>query len=91
MCKLISPYCNGGFLDKRAIDPMEGPYSEIQGELTMVEGLVMHGSRMVVPQALQMETLKKLHEGNLGSHDAVSEPERRCGGPVSHNRSLTSS
>ena len=42
------------------------PYWCFRDELTMLDGLIMKGSRVVVPAALQRETLKRLHEGHQG-------------------------
>jgi len=48
------------------IDPSVRAYWDIQGELTVGDGLLMRGQRIVVPKALQNETLKKLHDGHQG-------------------------
>ena len=93
VCKLLFQYCKNGWPDKRAIDSMEKPYWEIHRELTVVEGLVMRGSRKVVPQALQSrgKHSRNSTRATWGSHEAVFEPEQRCGGLVSHNKLQTSS
>ena len=67
ICKLILKYCQEGWpAHKSKIDSSVNPYWDTQGELTGVDRLLMHGQAMVVPKALQMETLRKLHEGHQG-------------------------
>ncbi len=38
----------------------------MRGELTLGDDLLLCGSRLVVPEALREETLKKLHQGHQG-------------------------
>lgn len=64
MCQLLFTYCNEGWPDKNKRDSSVRPYWEAQGELTVGNGMLMLGNRIVIPKALQMETLKKLHEGH---------------------------
>ena len=66
VCQILFGYCRNGWPDKREIDPSVTPYWEAQGELTVGNGMLMLGRRIVVPKALQEETLKKLHEGHQG-------------------------
>ena len=66
VCKILFEYCQHGWPDRKDADPVTGPYWEAQGELTVGDGLLMLGSRMVMPKALQLETLRKIHEGHQG-------------------------
>ena len=66
VCKILLQYCRDGWPPERKIDPTTRPYWEVQAELTTADGLIMRGNRLVIPDALQTETLKKLHEGHLG-------------------------
>ena len=65
-CQLVLQYCHEGWPDVGEIDPSVRTYWDIQGELTVGDGLLMRGQRIVVPKVLQNETLKKLHDGHLG-------------------------
>lgn len=65
-CQLILKYCREEWLDKREIDPLARAFWEARSELTVGNGLLMHGQRIVVPKDLQTETLRKLHEGHQG-------------------------
>ena len=42
------------------------PYQQSQGELSLVDGLVIFNKRIVVPTALRQEILHKLHESHQG-------------------------
>lgn len=42
------------------------PYYESQGELSTCSGLVLIGSRIVVPQSLHTEVVNIVHEGHIG-------------------------
>ena len=66
VCKILFEYCQHGWPDRKDADPVTRPYWEAQGELTVGDGLLMLGSWMVVPKALQLETLRKIHEGHQG-------------------------
>ena len=67
VCHQILNYCRVGWPNKREIDPLLQPYWEAQGELTVVNGLLMYGQRLVVPKALQTETLKALKCKTIGA------------------------
>ena len=42
------------------------PFWTYQEELTVVDGLIMRGERIVVPKVLRPEMLKRIHEGHMG-------------------------
>ena len=42
------------------------PYWKARGELTVHDGLLLYGRRIVVPKSLQRETLLKIYEGHQG-------------------------
>ena len=87
ICQLLFQYCQNGWPHKKDINPGMTPYWEVQGELSIVDRLLLHGSRIVVPKSLQKEILEKLHEGHLGIHDVASELEQQCGGQACPNKS----
>ena len=66
-CQLVRQYCLKGWPGaERDIDPSVRAYWDIQGELTIGDGLLLRGHRIVVPKALQSETLRKLNDGHQG-------------------------
>lgn len=59
-------YCQQGWPDKNSVDSTAKPFWEVRGELTIGGDLLMYGGRIMVPSALQEETLQKLHQGHQG-------------------------
>ena len=41
-------------------------YYPVRMELTVAKGILLKGSRVVIPKSLQTDILKKLHSGHLG-------------------------
>lgn len=66
ICKEVQECCWTGWPDKRAVQPHLRPYWEARGSLSMHNNLMLYGHCIVVPQSLQRETLKKIHEGHQG-------------------------
>ena len=61
-CKVVLQYCREGWPVEKDVDPAVRAYWDVQGELTIGDGLLLQGNRIVVPkalQALQKETLEK--------------------------------
>ena len=63
---MIIGYCQNGWPEYEKIDPSAKPYWDFQGEITIGDGLLLRGRRIIVPEGLQTETLQKLHEGHQG-------------------------
>ena len=42
------------------------PYYALRGELSVYDGLLLRGSRIVIPESLRKEMLEKVHLGHLG-------------------------
>ena len=63
---VIMKYCLEGWPEKHQLPPTVKGYWCIRGELTLNAGLLLFGKRIVVAQALQAETLAKLHQGHQG-------------------------
>lgn len=63
----LKKFCIEGWPDKFSIERAFQPYLAFAGELTIQNGLLMKGSRIVIPQSLREDILGKLHEGHLGT------------------------
>ena len=50
----------------KAVPPMVQDLYRVRAEMSIAGDLLVRDSRIVMPQALHMETLEKLHEGHLG-------------------------
>lgn len=45
---------------------VQGEYKPFQSELSVISGIVLKGTKVVIPRTLRMEMLKRVHEGHLG-------------------------
>lgn len=67
VCSKLMTLAMGGWpTDKAQLDELVKPYWGLRGEITMADGLLLKGDRLVIPPALRAEILEKLHEGHLG-------------------------
>ena len=66
LCSLMIKYCQSGWPNKQRIDEAIKPYWEARGELTLHDHLLLHGTHIVVPAAMQRETLMKIYQGHQG-------------------------
>ena len=62
----LKGYCQKGWPDKYSIQRAFCPHLQYSGELTVNEGLLLYGCRIVIPASLRADMLNKLHEGHLG-------------------------
>ena len=62
----IMTYCTDGWPDKSKLDGAVKPYWTVSGELTVQQGLLMKGSRLVIPISMRLDILDRLHEGHQG-------------------------
>ena len=60
----IYSYISHGF--PRKVDDSIKPYLMCAPELSLTDGCIMRGQRVVVPTTLRQQVLKELHEGHLG-------------------------
>ena len=62
----VRQYSQDGWPSKHEIDPAVKPYWESRGSLTVGNDILLFNGRIVVPQALQQDTINKIHEGHQG-------------------------
>ncbi|XP_061132648.1 uncharacterized protein K02A2.6-like [Syngnathus typhle] len=62
----LKQFCVSGWPDKFSIEKTFMPYFPFAGELTVQNGLLLLGCRLVIPKTLRDDMLNKLHEGHLG-------------------------
>ena len=63
ICKQLKSYCVDGEAQWKG--PLK-PYYHVRAELTVAEGLLMRGNRMVIPTSIRAEILEKIHSGHQG-------------------------
>ena len=66
ICSTVINYCLSSWPEKNAVNESVKPYWNKQGELTVCDGLLLYGNRIVVPKSLQRQALTKLHDGHQG-------------------------
>ncbi|MCY3930012.1 MAG: RNase H-like domain-containing protein, partial [Acidobacteria bacterium] len=66
ICQQIVTYCNTSWPNQTELPAPIRPYLSVASELTVVHGLLMRGTRIVIPVSMHMEILEKLHEGHQG-------------------------
>ncbi len=62
----LKKFCVEGWPDKFSINKVFQPYLPFSVVLTIQDGLLLYGSRIVIPASLRADILSKLHEGHLG-------------------------
>ena len=65
-CSKLKKYCSVGWPEKRNLPSDIKPYWKYRGELTVVDNMLLCNHRIVVPVALQAQTLDKIHQGHQG-------------------------
>ena len=66
ICFQIIQYCQQSWPPKHQIPSQLRPYWTVREALTITDGLLLYNQHMVVPAALKLETLQKLHTGHQG-------------------------
>jgi transposase InsO family protein len=66
VCRQIMEYCRFGWPDKSKINHQVRQYYPIRDDLTVEEGLLLYGTRLVIPEEMRKEILEKLHDGHQG-------------------------
>lgn len=65
-CQQLRWYCRAGWPRCAKVSSWLSPYWSQRANLTICDGVLLHGSRLVVPQSLRSEVLRSLHEGHQG-------------------------
>ena len=66
VCKQIVKYCQKGWPSIKSIPQALKKFYPVAAELSVQNGLLLRGSRLVIPVSMQIEILKKLHVGHQG-------------------------
>ena len=66
LCTQLLHYCHDGWPPQHHVKGDLLRYWDARSELTSCDGLLLYGSRIVVPKSLQQETLSKIHQGHQG-------------------------
>ena len=66
VCRQIKTYCSEGWPDKHSVNDAMIPYWSTRGELTVVQNILLKGTRIVIPSSMRLQILDKIHEGHQG-------------------------
>ena len=70
--QLLKTVIQTGWPEKRAQCPAAvKPFWSVRSELSMVEDILLCGSRLVVPMSLRRETMEGIHDGHFGETKSV--------------------
>ena len=66
VCQQLVTYCNTSWPNQAELPALIRPYLPVASELSVVHGLLMRGTRIVIPAVMRREILNKRHEGHQG-------------------------
>nr|XP_054749950.1 uncharacterized protein K02A2.6-like [Lytechinus pictus] len=66
VCAKVRDYCIKGWPEYMPHNPILKNYFEQRGHLSVVDDLLVYDERLVIPRALRLDILERLHQGHLG-------------------------
>ena len=66
VCKQIRQYCLESWPDKHRIPSSIKPYWSERGETTINQRVILKSMRILIPSAMRLEVLDKIHQGHQG-------------------------
>ena len=82
VCCQIKAYCKNGWPERSELTGALRPYQEVAAELSIQNGLLMRGSRIVIPAEMRLRMLDKIHQGHQGIEKSDIRHEYPYGGQV---------
>ena len=64
--KKVKEFCVEGWPERHQLASAVRPYWADRGELTIVKGILLKSTRLVIPSAMRLEILDRVHEGHQG-------------------------
>jgi hypothetical protein len=64
VCQKLSEFCKSGWPEKRTLSADLKPYFCVSAQLSIANGLLLQGKRIIVPPPLRKTLLNKLHSGH---------------------------
>ncbi|KAJ8049300.1 hypothetical protein HOLleu_01984 [Holothuria leucospilota] len=77
MQQVITHIKDGWPIDKHEVSPEVSQYWHHRAELTECNGIVFKGDKVVIPNSLRQDMLKRIHEGHQGINRCKSRA-RQC-------------
>jgi transposase InsO family protein len=66
VCQKLAGFCRSGWPEKRTLSADLKPYFCVSAQLSIANGLLLRGKRIIVPPPLRKTLLGKLHSGHQG-------------------------
>ena len=66
VCNQIKRYCREGWPAKQEVAGAVQPYYSVSAEISIANGLLLRGSRIIIPASMQLSMLDKVHTGHQG-------------------------
>jgi len=71
----VIQFCQDGWPEQMPRLKQLRPYWGAQHKLSVADGILLYGSRIVVPYSMQESTIKKIHAGHLGLQKCLQRAE----------------
>lgn len=65
-CRMIVSYCQSEWPEKHKCPAAVHPYYSVASKISVQQGLLMRGGRIIIPPSLRQEILGKIHAGHQG-------------------------
>ena len=65
-CQAIVEFCHSGWPERKTLSPQLKPYFPMAAEFSVENGLLLRGTRIVIPPPLCADLLQRIHEGHQG-------------------------
>lgn len=65
-CIQIMKFCQDGWPREKCLSKDLKPFYQVSGEITVANGLLLKGTKLIIPQTMRSEILTRIHEGHLG-------------------------
>lgn len=66
ICAQLRRFCVDGWPKSKAVSQQLKPFCQVAGEITIADGFLLKGTRLIIPENMRNTILQKLHEGHLG-------------------------
>ena len=66
VCKQLMEFCLTKWPAKQNLSDKVRPYYGVAQEMSVVDGLLLRGNRLIIPQSLRQDILGKIHAGHMG-------------------------
>ena len=81
VCAQVMAYCEHGWPPIMRENPAMREFYQVHDELSVEQGLLLPGSRIVIPSLLRAEILEMIHMGYLGIHKCRETARRNAWWP----------